>query len=202
MTLPNKITIFRILIIPVMVVLIYIKPLNDIKTIFEMSLSQLLFACLFIIGSLSDLLDGYLARKLNKVTTFGKFLDPIADKLLTIASFLYLVKIGNIEMWILLVILFREFIVSGIRMLTAARNIIIPADIWGKIKTTFTMISLIFILFNEFGLKELTKVDVLVPYFGNIGLVSIVLLLITVVLTLQSGINYFIKSKDIVLESI
>ena len=91
MTLSNKITISRILLIPLMVLMLYIPPLKDIKTIFNLNLAELLFAILFVVASTTDFLDGYLARKRNEVTTFGKFLDPIADKLLVLSGMLYII---------------------------------------------------------------------------------------------------------------
>ncbi|MDR2867767.1 MAG: CDP-diacylglycerol--glycerol-3-phosphate 3-phosphatidyltransferase [Acholeplasmatales bacterium] len=202
MTTPNKITIFRIILVPIIIIIAYIPFLNNyyLTGFFNLSLAQLINAIIFVIGSLSDFLDGFLARKNHQVTTFGKFLDPIADKLLTIAALLYLVKLGYVEVWIVLVILLREFIVSGIRLVVANKNIVIAASIFGKLKTTMTMITIIFIMFNEFGLGAYTMQGVL-PFVGNVGIVSIVLLFLTVILTLQSGIDYFIKTKDHLFES-
>ena len=132
MTLPNKITVLRILLIPIMTIIVFIQPLNELIMdigFVKMPLSQLIFLIIFIIASLTDFLDGYLARKNNQITTFGKFLDPIADKILVVTGFLYLMHIGRIEFWVILVIVLREFAVSGIRLIASKSGEVIAASI-------------------------------------------------------------------------
>jgi CDP-diacylglycerol--glycerol-3-phosphate 3-phosphatidyltransferase len=205
MNLPNKITLIRMLLVPIMIVVIFLPYINsnEAELFWGITIGQLIFLILFIIGSFTDFLDGYLARKYNQVTTFGKFLDPIADKMLTITAFLYLIKLGYVQIWIVAIIILREFIVSGIRLVVAKKDVVIAASLWGKIKTTVTMVTIIFILFNEFNLGKYTYNDneVLNSIFGNVGIISCVLLLVTTVLTVQSGLDYFLKSKNYIFES-
>ena len=196
MTLANKITISRMLIIPIMIVIISIPALENIVSIeqFNLSLAQFIFAVLFIVAASTDFLDGYFARKRNEITTFGKFLDPIADKMLVVVAFIYLVFKGDCDVWVLSVIILREFMVSGIRLLAVGKSEVIAASIWGKIKTFSSIIVLIFLLFNQFG----TNV-----YFGNEYFnLGRLLTWVVALITLISGIDYFIKSRKIIFESI
>ena len=194
MTLANKITISRMLLIPIMIIIISIPALNNLNGIeaFDMSLGQLIFTILFIIASCTDFLDGYFARKRNEITTFGKFLDPIADKMLVIVAFIYLVAKGDVEVWVFSIIVLREFMVSGIRLLAVEKNEVIAASIWGKIKTFSSIIVLIFLLFNQFGIAPFTD-------YLSIGKI---LTWFVALITLISGVDYFIKSKNVILESI
>jgi CDP-diacylglycerol--glycerol-3-phosphate 3-phosphatidyltransferase len=202
MTLANKITIFRICLVPIMIITAYMPYINDNYLFWNISIGQLIILALFIIGSLSDFLDGYIARKRQQVTTFGKFLDPIADKILTITALLYLVKLDMIEVWIVLIIILREFIVSGIRLITAKKDIVIAASFFGKLKTVITMITIIWLLFNEFNLGGVTfGGSAWLSWMGNTGLVGAILLLVTVIATIGSGADYFIKSREHLFES-
>lgn len=188
MTISNKITISRIILIPLMVIVLFLQPLKEIETILNLDLGQLLFGILFIIGALSDILDGQLARRRNEITDFGKFLDPIADKLLTTSALLYIAveRTENLWWWVLiLIIIAREFIVSAIRMSAAKDNVVIAASVYGKIKTTLTMIAIICILFNGFGLYYLMGV--------NAHYVTDALFYISVLATVISGLDYGLK---------
>lgn len=187
MTLPNKLTLSRMIAIPVMVVLLMIEPLKDIDTIFNLNLAQLLFAIMFILASLTDFLDGYIARKHNLVTTFGKFTDPIADKLLVLTAFLYLQTTNQVLWWMTLIVVAREFIVTGIRLLAVERGSVIAASQFGKIKMATTVLALTVLLFNNFGFDKL---------FGD------TLLWLALVFTVLSGADYFYKNKHIIFESI
>lgn len=195
MTTANKITLFRFIMIPIMVIILYITPLRKINTIFDMSLATLLFAILFIIASLSDFLDGYIARKYNQVTTFGKFLDPIADKVLVFTALFYLLILSQdrVPLWTVVVIMTREFMVTAIRLLAVEKNEVIAASKWGKYKTATTMVAIIIMLFNDFGL---TQINSNLIWIGN----SIYYL--AVFFTVFSGLDYFMKNKNVVLESI
>jgi CDP-diacylglycerol--glycerol-3-phosphate 3-phosphatidyltransferase len=188
LNLPNQLTLFRICLVPVMTIIMYLDVLLIPLNFFGMTVQQLVILILFILGSISDFLDGYLARKYNLITTFGKFLDPIADKLLTITAFLYLVKLGQVEVWILVLILLREFMISGMRLVLAEKKVVLPAQWSGKIKTTTTMLTLIFLLPNEFNLPIYS----LGSLFNN-SIPGIILLSLTVLLTLYSGIEYFVN---------
>ncbi|PAT01679.1 CDP-diacylglycerol--glycerol-3-phosphate 3-phosphatidyltransferase [Candidatus Izimaplasma bacterium ZiA1] len=183
MNLPNKLSMIRVLIIPVMVVLYYIN--------FKVSgyqLWEMVIPVLFILASFTDFLDGYIARKYNLVTTFGKFIDPLADKLLVMAALLILNAEGVIPMWVTVVILSREFIVTGIRLVAAPTGKVIAASKLGKYKTASTMIALIILLF--------------VPFFDVLLSVGLVVLYVGVLLTVISGIEYFNKNKLIIMDSI
>ena len=180
MTTANKITIIRILLIPIMIIITYINYFDSPINLFQMTLGQLIFVILFMIAAFTDFLDGYIARKYNQITTFGKFLDPIADKLLVLVAMLYLMP--RVPMWAIMIVLIREFIVTGIRLVAVENNHVIAASIYGKIKTFVTIIALIVLLFNDFGIKIL----------GDI------LLYLAIFFTLLSGIDYVYKNKELI----
>ncbi len=190
MTISNKITISRIILVPIMILMIYIPPLRKIETIFKLDLGELLFAIIFVIASFTDFLDGHLARKRNEITTFGKFLDPISDKVLVLSGMLYIItyKTNYDWWWILVVIvLFREFTVSALRMI-AAKDKVIAAGFSGKLKTVVLMIAMTMILFNNFGLDHFMN--------GNAHYISDVLFYLGVALTAYSGFDYVFRNKD------
>lgn len=208
MTIANKITIARISLIPVMVLMVLIPGLNnpDNLVFLQMTVGQLIFAILFIVASLSDFLDGYLARSRNEITTFGKFLDPIADKILVLTALLFLIKVPywadgvqnrymNHIMIGILVIIVREFIVTGIRLLAVDKGIIIAASPLGKAKTFSTMIAIIVMLFNGFTILDTIQ-------SGIFDYVSMSLFWIAIGLTVVSGVDYLIRNREVILESI
>ena len=136
MTLPNILTCVRVLLIPVFMVLAYQNNMPcDIAALI-----------VYVVACLTDYVDGYLARKNNQVTNFGKFMDPVADKLLVMAALLIFIENGTIPAWAVAIILGREFIVSALRMVAASEGLVIAANMWGKAKTMITMITLIFLL--------------------------------------------------------
>ena len=136
MTLPNILTCVRVLLIPVFMVLAYQNNMPcDIAALI-----------VYVVACLTDYVDGYLARKNNQVTKFGKFMDPVADKLLVMAALLIFIEDGTIPAWAVAIILGREFIVSALRMVAASEGLVIAANMWGKAKTMITMITLIFLL--------------------------------------------------------
>src|SRR5690554_1652725 len=191
MTISNKITISRIIIIPIMIIILFIEPLKNIGTILNLSLAELLFGILFIVGALSDILDGQLARRRDEITDFGKFLDPIADKLLTTTALLYIASERTEHSWwwvLIFLIIAREFIVSAIRMTAAKDDVVIAASIYGKIKTTVTMIAIIAILFNGFGLYHIMG--------DSATIVTDILFYISVLATVLSGLDYAVKYKS------
>ena len=193
MTLPNKLTLLRILLIPIMVILYYTPLRNEPSAFFAMSQAEFWIALIFIVASITDYLDGYLARKNNQVTTFGKFADPLADKLLVMAALLLLVGLSKVPLWIVIVILSREFIVTGIRLVAVESGKVIEASNLGKYKTASTMLAIILLFYNEFGLKTLIGYDFSIAN----GVLYIALLL-----TIVSGMDYFYKNRHIILESI
>ncbi len=139
MNLPNKLTVLRVILIPFFVAAV----------LFDEGDSQIfryLAASIFIVASLTDMLDGKIARKYNLVTNFGKFMDPLADKLLVCAALICLVELGQLPAWMVIVIVSREFIISGFRLVAAEQGIVIAASYWGKFKTTFQMIAIILMI--------------------------------------------------------
>lgn len=198
MNLPNKITVARMLLIPIMIIVPYLG-LNNIL-FGSVTIESFITLIIFLIASFTDFLDGYLARKNNLVTTFGKFLDPIADKLLVLSALIMLVEQGIIPGWIPIIIAAREFIVSGIRMLAAGDGKVIAASWYGKVKTVSQMvaISLAFLSTNTF--MQFTSVEMSTGALILNILMSLAMV-IAVLTTILSGIDYFMKSKDIVLKS-
>lgn len=184
MNLPNKLSFLRVLLIPVIVLFYYFPTLG----FFDGDVGYKLLSIVFVIASLTDFLDGYLARKMNLVTTFGKFIDPLADKLLVLAALLILNDKGIIPMWITLIILSREFIVTGIRLIAVGEGKVIAASKLGKYKTASTMVALVLIL--------------MFPYHDVFVDIGMYVLYLGLALTVISGVDYFIKNKTIIMESI
>lgn len=151
MNLPNKLTIFRILLVPIMVIIPF---LGITGTISGIPISWIIIDLIFILASITDKLDGYLARKNNQITTFGKFLDPLADKILVLAAMTMLVEMTKLPAWIPIIVLTREFMVSGYRLVAVEKGgKVIAASKWGKLKTVTQMIAIIlaFVDLNPFG---------------------------------------------------
>ena len=173
MNLPNKLSIARVLCIPAITVLLY---MND-------DTCRLIAGVLFILGSLTDLLDGHIARKYNLITDFGKFIDPVADKLLVLTTLVMLVRSGLMEAWVVIVILCRELAVDGLRMVAVGQGRVIAAGKWGKWKTTFQMVTITVILL-------LNKACFETWYTGILTGAS-------VALTLWSAVDYFSKNRSV-----
>ena len=174
MNIANKITMFRILLIPIFMVIVLTLGLNSPWAGF-----------IFIFAALTDFVDGYLARSRNLVTNFGKFLDPLADKLLSTTALIMLIPLNKIAAWIVVLIVAREFIITGFRVLAASNNITIAASIWGKIKTTTQFVSIILLLFSDNILSFVPK---------SVEQISIYLALFFTVL---SAVDYIIKNKSV-----
>lgn len=198
MNLPNKITMARIALIPFMLIV----PLFNIEAtvLGGIPVENLIILAIFLIASFTDYLDGHLARKHNIVTTFGKFLDPIADKLLVITALIMLVEWGIIPAWIPIITVAREFLVSGVRMLAAGEGTVIAASMLGKIKTVSQMvaISLAFVstsAFFSFVSEEL------IPLQLGINILMSIAMIVSVIATIWSGTDYLVKSKDVILKS-
>lgn len=198
MNLPNKITIARILLVPIMMLMPYIG--ITAKTSFGLPIVNIIILIIFLVASFTDYLDGHIARKRNIVTNFGKFLDPIADKLLVLAALVMLVEARIIPGWIPIIIAAREFMVSAIRMLVATEGKVIAASKLGKIKTVTQMvaISLAFLdanYFMSFVCGALTGFALILNILMSAAMV------LAVIATIWSGVDYFMKSKDVVLQS-
>ena len=172
MNLPNKLTMFRVILIPFFVVFLLV----DI-TLYD----KWIALAIFIIASLTDLLDGKIARKYNLVTNFGKFMDPLADKLLVCSALICLVALDKIPAWMVIVIIAREFIISGFRLIASDNGVVIAASYWGKFKTTFQMVMICLMIVDIDAIRMLT-----------VGVMWA-----AVVLTVVSLVDYLVKNKDV-----
>ena len=177
MNLPNKLTMMRIILIPFFVFFLLTSFVPGSKWI---------ALILFCIASLTDLADGKIARKYNLVTNFGKFMDPLADKMLVSSAFICLVSLHRIPTWIVLVIIAREFIISGFRLVASDNGIVIAASYWGKFKTTFQMFAIILLIMNLGG--------------SMVHILEQILIYIALILTIVSLVDYLAKNIDVLKE--
>lgn len=190
LNLPNILTISRVVITPFFLVTILMETLPH----------RFLIACIiFSIASITDAIDGHLARKNNQITNFGKFLDPIADKILTTAALLAFMSMGLCNIWIVMLVLTREFAIASVRMVAATNGVVIPANVWGKIKTVSQMVFtiLIMLLGEVYFVVESSNVA-LFAKLPDLSLISNGLLWITAVLTVVSGGIYLYDSRKII----
>lgn len=176
MNLPNKLTLARVIMIPFFVVFML--------TGLGGGTSKWIALAIFIIASLTDLLDGHIARKYNLVTNFGKFMDPLADKLLVCSAMICLVEMGKLPAWIVIVIISREFIISGFRLIASDNGRVIAASYWGKFKTTFQML----------------MICLMIADISAISLLTEIVMWIALVLTVVSLVDYLVKNKDVLSE--
>ena len=194
MNLANKLTIFRIILVPVMAIIPYLNLKGDFL---GLPLTYFFMELIFIVASITDKLDGYIARSRNQVTTFGKFLDPLADKILVLTAMVLLVELGKIPAWIPIIVLAREFIVSGYRLVAVEKGgQVIAASIWGKLKTVTQMIAIILVMFDKNSFWDCFKGGLTGADYV-INLISTILLLISVVATIFSGADYLKSGKDL-----
>lgn len=186
---PNKLTIARMIIAPVFLAVLLWDSLPH---------RFLLSMIIFIAASVTDAIDGKMARKNNQVTNFGKLLDPIADKVLTTAALLAFMKLGLCNIWIVMIVLTREFAIASIRMIAASNGVVIPANIWGKLKTVSQMVFTGFIMFlgEVYSYAPNIVPGVTVPWWLTLSNISNALLWITAILTVISGIIYIKDSKN------
>lgn len=198
MNLPNKITMARIALIPFMLIV----PLFNIEAtvLGGIPVENLIILAIFLIASFTDYLDGHLARKHNIVTTFGKFLDPIADKLLVITALIMLVEWGIIPSWIPIITVAREFLVSGVRMLAAGEGTVIAASMLGKIKTVSQMIAISLAFVSTSAFFAFVSEE-LIPLQLGINILMSIAMIVSVIATIWSGTDYLAKSKDVILKS-
>ncbi|MBE3579298.1 MAG: CDP-diacylglycerol--glycerol-3-phosphate 3-phosphatidyltransferase [Caldanaerobacter subterraneus] len=175
MNLANKLTMSRLFLIPVFMVFMLVKiPYGDF-----------IAASIFAIGALTDKLDGYIARKYKQITNFGKFMDPLVDKIMVTSALIALVQMGRIESWIVIVIIAREFLITGIRTVAADKGIVIAASNYGKYKTTSQMIAVIALMLDNYPFSLVNfPFDKIMVY-------------IALILTIYSGVDYIVKSKDL-----
>lgn len=174
MNLPNKLTVLRVCMVPIFVVFMLWDGLGDA--------SKYAATVIFILASMTDWLDGYLARRDNLVTDFGKFMDPIADKLLVCSALICLVEKGALAAWIVIIIIGREFIISGFRLVASDKGVVIAASYWGKFKTVSQMLMVI-LLILDLG--------------GVFAVIAEVLVWIAVILTVISLVDYLIKNRSV-----
>ena len=197
MNLPNKLTLFRIILVPIMVIVSFF----DIPGSFlGISITMWIMELIFIIASITDKLDGYLARKNNQVTNFGKFLDPIADKILVVAAMILFVEMGRLPAWIPIIVIFREFAVSGYRLIAVQNSgKVIAANVWGKLKTVTQMIAIIlmflttqpYFAFVNSALTYMTTGDFVMNILASIFMT------VSVIATIFSGYEYLKGGKDL-----
>ena len=178
MNLPNKLTTFRVILIPFFVFFMLAPNMTGIN--------HYIAAAIFIVASLTDLLDGKIARKYNLVTNFGKFMDPLADKLLVCSAMICLIQTGQLAAWIVVIIIAREFIISGFRLIASDNGVVIAASYWGKFKTTFQMLMVIVLILN-----------IQMSFFQILGML---LTYVALILTVVSLIDYIVKNKDVLKE--
>ena len=176
MNLPNKLTVMRMILIPFFVFFM-------LAPYFE-GYGNYIAVAIFIIASLTDMLDGKIARKYNLVTDFGKFMDPLADKLLVCSAMICLIEKGQLAAWIVIIIIAREFIISGFRLVASDNGVVIAASYWGKFKTTFQMIGVVLLIFNIPALSTLTTIIVW----------------IALALTVISLVDYIVKNAGVLTE--
>ena len=176
MNLANKLTMLRVFMIPAFLLVLFLGP---------EPMNRYIAVIIFIVASLTDMLDGKIARKYNLVSNFGKFMDPLADKLLVMAALVSMVALKDLAAWVVIVILAREFTITGFRTLAMEANIVMAASWWGKVKTTVQMIMIPVVLLK-------------LP-FGCMPLVETVLIYLSVFFTIFSGADYMIKNKQVLL---
>lgn len=194
MNLANKLTIFRIFLVPIMVIIPF---LNLPGNLYNIPCSLLVIDAIFIIASITDKLDGHIARSRNQITTFGKFLDPLADKILVLAAMIMLVEMEKLPAWIPIIVLAREFIVSGYRLVAVEKGgKVIAASIWGKLKTVTQMLAIILAFIDLNAFATCFK-GTLSGYSFVINLITTILMIISVIATIFSGWDYIKDGKDL-----
>lgn len=187
LNLPNKITIFRILLIPLFIILLLYKIDGNISILGgrEITYNTFLAALLFIFASITDFIDGHIARKYNLITNMGKFLDPLADKLLVGSAFIVMIELNLISSWMVVCVIAREFSVTGLRMLAIEKGEVIAAGLLGKLKTISQLIAISLILLGN-------------PIFNIYSIsIDVIILWISIILTILSGIEYFKNSLHV-----
>ena len=191
MNLANKLTLFRIILVPIFIVLMAVNKIPYGVTIGTI---------VFIIASITDKLDGYIARSRNQITNFGKFMDPLADKLLVISALVCLIDKGVVPSWAVIIIIARELAVSGLRTIAASEGIILAAGWWGKIKTVLPLVALIGSLL-QLDIAEIPVFTSLVEgsafLTGFFNYVPMIAFILAVIATIFSGLDYFYKNKNV-----
>ncbi|MBS0949782.1 CDP-diacylglycerol--glycerol-3-phosphate 3-phosphatidyltransferase [Weissella minor] len=188
MNLPNQLTVFRIILIPVFMIILAVDPAWGIWSVAgtQLPISHFVAAIIFIVASLTDFLDGQIARRQNLVTNFGKFADPLADKLLVMTALIFFVQFNWVPAWMVAIIIIRELSITGLRTLIVENNgKVLAAAMPGKIKTASQMVAIIFFLLHDFGFAA-----VHIPF-------AEIMIWIALIATIYSGIDYFYKNRDV-----
>ncbi|MEY7999640.1 CDP-diacylglycerol--glycerol-3-phosphate 3-phosphatidyltransferase [Clostridium sp. Mt-5] len=190
MNLANKLTILRMLLIPFFLIFMAVK---------DMPYGKIIAIAIFVIASITDKLDGYIARSRNQITRFGKFMDPLADKLLVTAALISLVEYHIIPTWVAMIIVAREFAVTGLRTIAAAEGIVIAASPWGKAKTVTQIVAIILALINlNYNHVSLGILRSVINHPHRIlNWTTDIAMAIAIIMTLISGIDYFVKNKEV-----
>lgn len=205
MNLPNRITLIRVILIPLIIIVPLLAKFSPdtnflakniiingvIEGTYNITWSNIIVLILFVAGSITDAIDGHIARSRNLVTDFGKFLDPLADKLLVTSAMLVLLEEGRLAAWVVAIILAREFAVTGLRSVAASKGNVIAASIYGKVKTTFQMIMIIVLLLNNFPFS------IIYVHTGIYIPIDKILIGVATLLTIISGVDYFVKNKEV-----
>lgn len=186
MNLANKITLMRVILVPVFIVLMMASQIPGLAGLVENgTLSQNVLnwvaLAVFIIASVTDFLDGYIARKYNMISNFGKFMDPLADKLLVCSALICLLALGRINVFLVLVIITRDFIISGFRLVASDKGVVIAANMWGKVKTTMQMIMIGF----------------MIPDWDAVHIICVILAWVVLFLTVYSLMDYMIRNRHV-----
>lgn len=194
MNLANKLTIFRVILVPIMVIIPFFNIDGEFLGI---PITYWIINLIFCIASLTDKLDGYIARSRNQITTFGKFLDPIADKILVLSAMLMLVEMNKLPAWIPIIVITREFVVSGYRLVAVTKGgEVIAASIWGKLKTVTQMIAIIlaFLDIQQYGAFLKTNLS---GFSLIINILATSIMFISVIATIFSGWDYIKNGKNL-----
>lgn len=198
MNLANKLTILRIFLVPIMVIIPFLNIKGDLWGI---PITYIVIDVIFIIAAITDKLDGYIARSKNQITTFGKFLDPIADKIVVITAMVMLVEFNHLPAWIPIIVIFREFVVSGYRLIAVEKNgKVISANMWGKLKTVTQMVAVILAFIDPNAYGTIFN-GTLTGYEFIINLLVTIIMSVSVVATIFSGWEYIKGGKDLFKDS-
>lgn len=195
MNLPNKLTTMRVILVPFFV---YFLLASEESPFFKW-----IALGIFIVASLTDLLDGKIARKYNLVTTFGKFMDPLADKLLVCSALIALIPLEAIPAWVTILIIAREFIISGFRLVAAEKGVVIAASYWGKVKTTvqMVMVCVMLVIVNGHGFMESDlsfTSSLAADIYQGLEKLSLILIILAVALTIISLVDYLVKNQSVI----
>lgn len=205
MNLPNRITLIRVILLPLIIIIPILAKINSynnflakniiipgvLEAEYNITWCNVIVLIIFITAAITDAIDGHIARSRKLVTDFGKFLDPLADKLLVTSAMLVLLEEGRLWGWVVAIILAREFAVTGLRSIAASKGKVIAASMYGKVKTTFQMIMIILLLINNFPFS------IIYIHTGIYIPMDKIIIVVATLLTIISGVDYFIKNKEV-----